>query len=205
MPQPECPFCNPDPTRAFLEAELIVGLWDGFPVAAGHALLVTRRHAARGARRAGTNPRSRKQSRPSGPGNWSRKDVALGLRYRPEYRRVLFVAHREEILNQALGTFRRIRPEARLGHYTGDTKDPNAHVVFASIQTLSRREHLERFSPEAFDYLVVDEFHHAAAASYRKLITYFQPEFLLGLTATPERTDVDSEGTGLDGARSGST
>jgi HKD family nuclease/diadenosine tetraphosphate (Ap4A) HIT family hydrolase len=108
---------------------------------------------------------------------------------RPEYRRVLFVAHREEILNQALDTFRRIRPEARLGHYTGDTKDPNADVVFASIQTLSRQEHLERFSPDAFDYVIVDEFHHAAAASYRKLINYFQPEFLLGLTATPERTD----------------
>ena len=99
---------------------------------------------------------------------------------RPEYRRVLFVAHREEILNQALDTFRRIRPEARLGHYTGDTKDPDADVVFASIQTLSRREHLERFAPDAFDYVIVDEFHHAAAASYRKLIAYFQPKFLLG-------------------------
>ncbi len=84
---------------------------------------------------------------------------------RPEFRRVLFVAHREEILNQALATFRRIRPDARLGHYTGDIKDPDAEVVFASIQTLSRREHLERFAPDAFDYLVVDEFHHAAAAS----------------------------------------
>ena len=108
---------------------------------------------------------------------------------RPEFRRVLFVTHREEILNQALDTFRRIRPYARLGHYTGDIKDPDAEVVFASIQTLSRREHLERFAPDAFDYLVVDEFHHAAAASYRKLIAYFRPKFLLGLTATPERSD----------------
>jgi superfamily II DNA or RNA helicase/HKD family nuclease/diadenosine tetraphosphate (Ap4A) HIT family hydrolase len=108
---------------------------------------------------------------------------------RPEYRRVLFVAHREEILNQALNTFRCVRPEARLGHYSGGAKDPNADVVLASIQTLSRREHLERFSPDAFDYIIVDEFHHAAAASYRKLIAYFQPKFLLGLTATPERSD----------------
>ena len=83
---------------------------------------------------------------------------------------MLFVAHREEILNQALDTFRRIRPEARLGHYTGEIKDPDADVVFASIQTLSRREHLEPFAPDAFDYIVVDEFHHAAAATYRKLI-----------------------------------
>lgn len=108
---------------------------------------------------------------------------------RPEFGRVLFVAHREEILNQALDTFRRIRPAARLGHYTGDARDPRAEVIFASIQTLSRREHLESFAPDAFDYLVVDEFHHAAAASYRKLIAHFRPTFLLGLTATPERTD----------------
>jgi len=61
--------------------------------------------------------------------------------------------------------------------------------MFASIQTLSRRPHLERFAPNAFDYIVVDEFHHAAAASYRRLIAHFTPKFLLGLTATPERTD----------------
>jgi superfamily II DNA or RNA helicase/HKD family nuclease/diadenosine tetraphosphate (Ap4A) HIT family hydrolase len=108
---------------------------------------------------------------------------------RPEFRRVLFVAHREEILDQALDTFRRIRPEARLGHYTGGMKDPNAEVLFASIQTLSRRQHLERFPRDAFDYIIIDEFHHAAAASYRRLISYFTPKFLLGLTATPERTD----------------
>lgn len=109
--------------------------------------------------------------------------------HRPEFRRILFVAHREEILNQALDTFRRVRPEARLGHFTGQAKDLHAEVVFASIQTLGRREHLERFSPNAFDYVVVDEFHHAAAASYRKLIAHFRPKFLLGLTATPERSD----------------
>jgi superfamily II DNA or RNA helicase/HKD family nuclease/diadenosine tetraphosphate (Ap4A) HIT family hydrolase len=108
---------------------------------------------------------------------------------RPEFRRVLFVAHREEILNQALDTFRRIRPEGRFGRYTGEQKDLDADVLFASIQTLGRRQHLEAFSPEFFDYVIVDEFHHAAAATYRKLIGWFQPKFLLGLTATPERTD----------------
>ena len=102
---------------------------------------------------------------------------------------MLFVAHREEILDQALATFRRIRPGANLGHYTGQTKEAHAEVLFASIQTLSRREHLERFAPDSFDYIIVDEFHHAAAASYRKLIAYFNPKFLLGLTATPERSD----------------
>lgn len=103
--------------------------------------------------------------------------------------RVLFVAHRDEILAQALGTFRTIRPDASLGFYTGTQKDANADVLFASIQTLGRLPHLRNFLPDAFDYIVVDEFHHAAAASYRKLLEYFQPKFLLGLTATPDRTD----------------
>jgi superfamily II DNA or RNA helicase/diadenosine tetraphosphate (Ap4A) HIT family hydrolase/HKD family nuclease len=108
---------------------------------------------------------------------------------RPEFRRILFVAHRDEILEQAWQTFRRIRPDARLGRYTGQEKAPAADVLFASIQTLSRARHLRQFGPEQFDYIVVDEFHHAAAATYRRLIDYFEPKFLLGLTATPERTD----------------
>jgi hypothetical protein len=108
---------------------------------------------------------------------------------RPPFRRVLFVAHREEILGQAWRTFRRIRPLATLGYYNGREKAPEADVLFASIQTLSRRRHLHRFDPRQFDYLVLDEFHHAAARSYRRLIGYFEPRFLLGLTATPERTD----------------
>jgi superfamily II DNA or RNA helicase len=108
---------------------------------------------------------------------------------RPEYRRVLFVAHREEILSQAMKTYRQIRPEARIGHYAGEQKDLRADILFASIQTLGRTAHLDRFSPAEFDYVVVDEFHHAAARTYRRLIQYFRPKFLLGLTATPERTD----------------
>jgi len=108
---------------------------------------------------------------------------------RPEYRRILFVAHREEILAQAAGTFRNIRPTASLGLYTGQEKSGSSEVVFASIQTLGRKRHLENFSPQEFDYIVVDEFHHASAPTYRRLIEYFKPKFLLGLTATPERTD----------------
>lgn len=102
--------------------------------------------------------------------------------------RVLFVAHREEILAQAMATFRQIRPEARFGRYSGTAKE-EGEIVFASIQTLGRAEHLRRFSPDDFDYIVVDEFHHASAASYRGLLDHFSPRFLLGLTATPERTD----------------
>jgi superfamily II DNA or RNA helicase len=106
-----------------------------------------------------------------------------------DFRQVLFVAHREEILTQAMQTFRRIRPRARLGLYTGKEKSPDANVLFASIQTLGRTHHLGQFAREQFDYIVVDEFHHAAARTYRRLIEYFTPRFLLGLTATPERMD----------------
>jgi len=103
------------------------------------------------------------------------------------FSRTLFVAHREEILRQSRDVFRQVRPDAELGLYMGAEKQPEADVVFASVQTLVR--HLNEFDPDEFDYIVVDEFHHAAAGSYRKVIDYFEPRFLLGLTATPERTD----------------
>lgn len=108
---------------------------------------------------------------------------------RPIYKRILFVAHREEILSQAMMTFRKIRPTARFGHYTGKEKKVDAEILFASVQTLGKKSHLDNFDPQTFDYIVVDEFHHAAASTYRRLIDHFRPKFLLGLTATPERTD----------------
>ena len=106
-----------------------------------------------------------------------------------EFRRVLFVAHREEILAQAMRTFRAIRPTATIGYYTGKEKTPATDVLFASIQTIGRQHHMLRFGPKEFDYVIVDEFHHASANTYRRLIGYLEPKFLLGLTATPERTD----------------
>jgi superfamily II DNA or RNA helicase/diadenosine tetraphosphate (Ap4A) HIT family hydrolase len=108
---------------------------------------------------------------------------------RPGFERVLFVAHREEILNQAIGVFRRIRPNATLGRYTGTDKVSDSEVLFASVQTLGRQRHLRGFDRTRFDYIIVDEFHHAAASTYRNLISHFTPKFMLGLTATPERTD----------------
>ncbi len=107
----------------------------------------------------------------------------------PEFQRVLFVAHREEILDQAFASFRAVRPRGRFGRYSGEAKDSDVDVLFASIQTLSRAAHLRRFPRDAFDYIVIDEFHHAAAHTYRALIDHFTPRFLLGMTATPERTD----------------
>ena len=106
--------------------------------------------------------------------------------------RVLFVAHRDEILHQSMRTFRKIRPSSSCGRYDGSLTAlqlDRIEMLFASIQTLGRIEHLKRFAPDAFDYIVVDEFHHAAASTYRRLLDHFQPKFLLGLTATPERTD----------------
>ena len=84
------------------------------------------------------------------------------------------------------GTF---RPTARIGRLAGDIRETDADFVFASVQTLGRIAHLSRFAPDEFDYIVIDEFHHAAAGTYRRVIDHFRPKFLLGLTATPERTD----------------
>lgn len=103
--------------------------------------------------------------------------------------RILFVAHRDEILTQAMSAFRKVRPDARLGRYTGQEKDAKAEILFASIQTLGRVAHLRQFASDHFDYIIVDEFHHAAARTYQNLIDHFTPRFLLGLTATPDRTD----------------
>ncbi|WP_428503570.1 DUF3427 domain-containing protein [Roseateles sp.] len=104
-------------------------------------------------------------------------------------RRILFVAHREEILGQAAATFIRILPSKRVGYYTGRNRDAEVDVLCASVQTLAKAEHLQRFSPQHFDYVVIDEFHHAAADTYRRLLSHFAPGFMLGLTATPDRTD----------------
>ncbi len=106
---------------------------------------------------------------------------------RPQFRRVLFVAHREEILRQSLDVFRRVQPDADLGLFYGGEKQPDARIVFAGVQTLAGNLH--RFASDRFDYVVVDEFHHAAARTYRRVIDHFRPAFLLGLTATPNRMD----------------
>ena len=108
-----------------------------------------------------------------------------------EYNRVLFVAHREEILKQAATSFRNVRMNDDFGFFDGKNKDTNKSVIFASVSTLGRKEYLNSkyFDPEYFDYIVVDEFHHAVTSQYKKIVEYFKPKFLLGLTATPERMD----------------
>lgn len=104
-------------------------------------------------------------------------------------RKVLYVAHRDMILNKSEKSFKTLLPNIRTGFLNGTQKDINADYLFASIFTLAKDETLHNFSKGYFDYIIVDEVHHAGAESYKKIIEYFTPKFLLGLTATPERTD----------------
>lgn len=108
-----------------------------------------------------------------------------------KYKRVLFVAHREEILKQAAEAFKNVRESEDYGFFGGKQKDTDKSVIFASVATLGRDEYLTEhyFKPDYFDYLVIDEFHHAVNGQYQKIVNYFRPQFLLGLTATPERMD----------------
>ena len=106
-----------------------------------------------------------------------------------EYKRILFVAHREEILKQAEKSFKNVRPMSERGFFIGNQKDTTKDIIFASVQSLGKNDSLKLFQPDYFDYIIVDEFHHAVAQNYQNIINYFQPRFLLGLTATPERLD----------------
>ncbi|MFO0461114.1 MAG: DEAD/DEAH box helicase family protein [Burkholderiales bacterium] len=103
--------------------------------------------------------------------------------------RVLFVAHREELLRQAATAFAAVYPSRSIGHVRDGRAELDRDVVFASVQTLSRAAFLERHDLSRFDYVVIDEFHHAAADSYTRLLGALSPRFLLGLTATPFRGD----------------
>ena len=104
--------------------------------------------------------------------------------------RLLFVAHREEILRQSLYTFRAVLKDANFGEmFVGNTRPESLDNLFISIQTFNSRNFTEKTTADFYDYIVVDEFHHAAAPTYQKLLTYYQPKILLGLTATPERMD----------------
>ena len=104
--------------------------------------------------------------------------------------RLLFVAHREEILRQSLSTFRAVLKDANFGElFVGSCKPESIDHLFVSIQTFNARDFTAKTSPVFYDYIVVDEFHHAAAPTYQKLLAYYRPCILLGLTATPERMD----------------
>ncbi len=103
-------------------------------------------------------------------------------------RRMLFVVHRERIAKDAMDSFSRVvDPSRRLGFYIGNKRDHDADYLFCTVQSLSR--HLDEFGPRTFDYVVFDEAHHVGAGSYQRIATHFEPDFMLGMTATPARND----------------
>lgn len=108
------------------------------------------------------------------------------------FNKILFVAHRDEILRDAKKTFETVYKDSKsYGFFNGYKKEVAKDITFATVTTLSKDEYLtdSYFSKEYFDYIVIDEFHHGSAPSYLKLLDYFKPKFLLGLTATPDRAD----------------
>lgn len=105
-------------------------------------------------------------------------------------KKLLFVVHRLNIAEDALETFKNIfRDTKTCGIYSGNRKELEADFVFSTVQTISRKDHLSNFNKDEFDYIIIDESHRSGADSYLRLIEYFTPKFLLGMTATPERTD----------------
>ncbi len=127
-------------------------------------------------------------------------DAAAIAEQQGRFPRVLFVAHRSEILEQAAATFgrmaRHLGETPRISWLVGSDGDLEGDLVFASVQKLSRPEHLAKLDENSFDYVVVDEVHHATADSYRRILARVRSAFVLGLTATPDRAD-DADVRGL--------
>ena len=105
-------------------------------------------------------------------------------------KKLLFVVHRLNIAKKALETFKKLfKTEKTYGLYSGNKRELEADFVFSTVQTISREDHLSKFPKDTFDYIIIDESHRSGADSYLRLINHFNPKFLLGMTATPERTD----------------
>lgn len=116
--------------------------------------------------------------------------AAFGMRDVVKPHRLLFIVHRELIAKQAKGSFERVfGPSAKCGLLSGNDKDFDAPFLFATMQTMAKPEVLRRFTPSYFDTIIIDEVHRAGAESYQRIVSYFRPRFLLGMTASPERTD----------------
>jgi len=116
-------------------------------------------------------------------------DFKRFLRQKPDAK-LLFIAHREEILEQSLMTFRAILKDANFGElFVGKHEPTSISHLFMSIQSWNSRKMDDKTSKDLYDFIIVDEFHHAAAPSYQRLLGFYEPTILLGLTATPERMD----------------
>jgi superfamily II DNA or RNA helicase len=109
-----------------------------------------------------------------------------------EAKNILFIVHVDHILKQAKNSFEKVMPERSkdMGFFTGKEKNfKGKNIVFSTIQTINKESNLSQFPKDYFDYIIIDESHHVAAPSYRKVVEYFEPKFFLGLTATPDRMD----------------
>lgn len=114
------------------------------------------------------------------------------------FKRVLFLVHRGQIAKQALESYRKVfSSNIYMGMVTGKYQEYDAEFIFATMQTLSKDEVLKKYSKDAFDAIVIDEAHHSAANSYKKIMDYFTPELWLGMTATPDKRDDNLEGRNI--------
>ncbi|MBB1109646.1 DEAD/DEAH box helicase [Limosilactobacillus sp. pH52_RY] len=106
-------------------------------------------------------------------------------------KKMLFLAHREQILKKSRDSFYKVigGQKENYGLYTGNSRDKDVKYVFATVQTLSKIEHLSLFDQDEFDYILIDEVHHVGAETYQRIMNYFHPKFYLGMTATPDRND----------------
>lgn len=108
-------------------------------------------------------------------------------RFKPK--RLLFVVHRRNIAEAALRSFKYLIPNVSMGIFSGNTKETDSDFIFSTVQTIHKKEYREMFDRDAFDYIIIDEVHRAGAQSYQDIVDYFKPKFLLGMSATPERSD----------------
>ena len=108
--------------------------------------------------------------------------------YKPK--KFLFIVHRRTIAEEAMKTFQGLlSDDIKMGIYSGAQRELNSDYIFCTVQTISKQEHLDKFDPNHFDYIIIDETHRAGADSYKRIMEHFTPKFMLGMTATPERTD----------------
>lgn len=108
-------------------------------------------------------------------------------RFKPK--RLLFVVHRRNIAEAALRSFKYLIPNVSMGIFSGNTKETDSDFIFSTVQTIHKKEYREMFERDDFDYIIIDEVHRAGAQSYQDIVDYFKPKFLLGMSATPERSD----------------
>ena len=105
-------------------------------------------------------------------------------------KRALFLVHREQIAKQALQSYKNVFGESKtFGLLSGNSKDTNVDYLFATMQTMSKKEVYSSFAPDTFDAIIIDEAHRIGAKSYQEIMDYFKPKFWLGMSASPERTD----------------